>query len=42
MAGCAATGQKDIVPAKEFFYGASFSAEELTKSERPSLHPDDF
>ena len=35
--------KKDIAPpAKEFFYGASFAVEELSKLERPSLHPDDF
>ena len=38
MAGCGATGQQ----GKIIFYGASFSVEELTKSERPTLHPDDF
>ena len=42
MAGCEVTGQQDMVPAKKIFYGASFSVEELTKSERPSLHSDDF
>ena len=43
MAGCGATGQKDIlVPAKESFYGASFPVEELTKLDRLSLHLDYF
>ena len=38
MAGCGATGQQDIAPVKEFFT----AVEELSKLERPSLHPDDF
>ena len=40
MAGCGATGQKDI--SQRTSYGASFAVEELSKLKRPSLHPDDF
>ena len=31
MAGCGATGEQHIVLAKEFFYSASFSVEELNE-----------
>ena len=41
MAGCGATGQQEIAPAKEFLWCFVY-VEELSKLERKSLHPDDF